>query len=457
MFDPLTAVKAFVQHPSVSTDPDYAEGMEGARNFIADLLGQLGCSVEIIATPRHPIVLAQRTGDASWPHIVIYGHYDVQPPDPLDLWTTPPFKPEVRKGRLYGRGAADNKGPLMVHIAAAGHLLEERPDLPLRLTFVIEGEEEVGSPSFKTFLKKYRDRIRGDFVLLSDTGSPNAEQIVITTGLRGLTGLEVELTGPRTDLHSGIHGGAVENPIKALCALCASLHTPDGQVTLPGFYDDVRTIHDWEKQELTRMQQSLETYKALLGVKAFPTAHRLSPFEAVRFGPTVEFNGITGGYQGKGAKTIIPSKASVKITCRLVPDQDPERIQQQLIATLHERCPQSVTIQCTPVPGGSPYSVVPPGRSNTPQDQPPLLSEAFREAETAVTHVFGHKPLFLREGGSVPVIADFKTIAGMDSLMIGVFTPADNLHAPNESFDLSIMERGIKVSRRTLSRIAAAR
>ena len=454
MFDPLSAVQSFIRHPSVSADSTYAEGMKGARDFIAGLFRNLDCSVSVIDTPKHPIILAQRTGDPSWPHVVIYGHYDVQPPDPLDLWTTPPFKPEVRNGRLYGRGAADNKGPLMVHIAAVARLLEQRPDLPLRITFIIEGEEEIGSPSFRPFLQEYCERIRGDFVLLSDTGSPNPEQIVITTGLRGLIGCEVELTGPCTDLHSGVHGGPVLNPIRALCSLCATLHTPDGKVAVPGFYDDVQPVQDWERQELSRLPQRLEDYKAFLGVDAFAATYGQSPFEAVRFGPTLEYNGITGGYQGEGSKTIIPSKASVKVTCRLVPDQDPKRIQQQLIATLHERCPKGVAIKCTPGHGGFPYSVVPPGRTNTPPNQPPRLAAAFREAEAAVTKVFGSKPLFLREGGSVPVIADIKKITGMDSLMIGLFTPEDNLHAPDESFHLGILQRGIDVSARILARIA---
>src|SRR5579885_532810 len=238
MFDPVEKLKEFIRHPSVSADSKFKDGMRGAREFVAGLLREMGFTVEIVPTALHPVVLARRGGDERWPHLLFYGHYDVQPPDPLDLWTTPPFDPVERNGRLYGRGAADNKGPLMTHLAAVAQLLEKNPRLPLRLTFLIEGEEEMGSPSFPEFLEARRDELqRADFVFLSDTGSPNGQQLVVTCGLRGLVLCDVEVTGAKTDLHSGLHGGVLRNPIQALAELCATLHTPDGRVNIPGFYD----------------------------------------------------------------------------------------------------------------------------------------------------------------------------------------------------------------------------
>lgn len=454
MNDPLAALKEYIRFPSVSADPAYHEGMNGARDHVCYLLEQAGMAVEVVNTPLHPIILGRREGDPSWPHVIIYGHYDVQPPDPVELWTSPPFEPMVRGERLYGRGAADNKGPLIVHLAAVSQLLAERPDLPLRITFLIEGEEEMGSPSFQPFLDSYKDKIAADFVLLSDTGSPREDQIVITTALRGIIGLEVEVTGPKGDLHSGIHGGAILNPIQALTEICASLHTADGRVNVPGFYDDVLEVEPWEREELARLETSEEDYAAFLGIDQFYTPEGFTPFEAVRFQPTLEFNGIGGGYQGEGSKTVIPSKARVKITCRLVANQDPETVKHAVVQAIRERSPKGVKVDIKTSHGGVPYLVVPPGRPNTPEDQEPVLGRAFRAAEQAITENFGKRPLYLREGGSVPIIADIKRTWGLDSLMIGLFLPEDNLHAPDESFHLGVMARGIPTVRTILAAIA---
>jgi acetylornithine deacetylase/succinyl-diaminopimelate desuccinylase-like protein len=454
MNDPIAALKEYIRFPSVSADPAYHEGMDGARDHVCFLLKEAGMEVEVVRTPLHPIILGRRDGDPSWPHVIIYGHYDVQPPDPVKLWTSAPFEPMVRGDRLYGRGAADNKGPLIVHLAAVSQLLAERPDLPLRITFLIEGEEEMGSPSFQPFLDAYKEKIKADFVLLSDTGSPREDQIVITTALRGIIGLEVEVTGPKSDLHSGVHGGAIMNPIQALAEICASLHTPDGRVNVAGFYDEVLDVHPWEREELARLATSEEEYARFLGVKTFYAPKGFTPFEAVRFQPTLEFNGIGGGYQGEGSKTVIPSKAMVKITCRLVANQEPETIKRAVVQAIHDRCPKAVRVEVKTSHGGVPYLVVPPGRPNTPLDQNPHLSRAFRAAEAAIRESFGNRPLYLREGGSVPIIADIKRTWGLDSLMIGLFLPEDNLHAPDESFHLGVMENGIKAVRSTLSALA---
>lgn len=455
MFDPIEALKEFIRHPSVSADPACIAGMVGARDYIAGLLAKIGLAVEIVPTTLHPIILAERKGPASWPHVIIYGHYDVQPADPLNLWTTPAFEPEIRGDRLYGRGAADNKGPLLTHVAAVARLLERRPDLPLRITFMIEGEEEMGSPSFPVFLDAYAERLRkADLVLLSDTGSPREDQIVITCGLRGLVLFDLEVMGARTDLHSGLHGGVLRNPIQALAELCATLHDADGRVNVPGFYDDVLDVHPWEREQLARFGQSEEQYREFLGIPAFYAHKGFTPFEATRFLPTLEFNGIGGGYQGDGSKTVIPSKAFVKVSCRLVSNQDPVKIRALLYRTIAERMPKDVTFRLVDQHNGTPYVVVPPDRSNTPANQSPVLARAFRAADTAIAEVFGKPPLYLREGGSVPIIADIKRVLGLDSVMMGLFLPEDNLHAPDESFNLNVMRKGIAASERILESVA---
>jgi acetylornithine deacetylase/succinyl-diaminopimelate desuccinylase-like protein len=455
MLNPIETLKEYIRFPSVSTDPAYAEGMRGAREFATGLLKDLGFKVEVVETDLHPVLLAERIGSPDWPHIAIYGHYDVQPADPFALWTDAPFEPTERNGRLYGRGTADNKGPTIVHMAALSRVLAEHPDLPLNITYVIEGEEEIGSPSMPKFFDQYAERLsQADFMLVSDTGSPNTEQIVITTALRGLVDFEIKLRGPKGDLHSGVHGGAVYNPLQALMEICASLHNPDGSVNVPGFYDDVVPVFDWEREELKRYPETVESYRAMLDVPAFFPANGLSPLEAVRFGPTLEFNGIGGGYQGEGSKTVIPSQAFAKITCRLVADQDPVKIRQQIFATIQERCPAGVTLTFRDGGIAEAYLAVPPGRPNTPADQPESLARAFKAAEVAIADQFGKAPIYLREGGSIPVIADFKKRAGLDALMIGLFTPVDNLHAPDESFSLELMKNAIAAFEQIIKDIA---
>jgi acetylornithine deacetylase/succinyl-diaminopimelate desuccinylase-like protein len=451
MFDPVEKLKEFIRFPSVSTDPKFGEGMRGAQKFVSDLLGSMGFKVEVVKTDVHPIILASRGGDPKWPHVVIYGHYDVQPADPLNLWKTPPFEPTIIGNRIYGRGAADNKGPLMTNIAAVARVLEENPSLALRITFLIEGEEEMGSPSFPAFLETHAERLReADFVYLSDTALPNEKQVVITCGLRGLALLDLHVTGARVDLHSGLHGGVLMNPIQALAEICASLHAPDGRVNVPGFYDGVLPVEPWERTELSKLQGDGNAYMDFLGIDAFYTVPGFSPFEAVRFQPTLEFNGIGGGYQGEGTKTVIPSKAFVKISCRLVPNQKPDRIKELVMEAIRARAPKGVKIEFVDQHKGDPYVVVPPGRPNTPKDQSAVLARAFRATEAAVTEVWGRPPLFLREGGSVPIISQIKDAAGLDSVMLGLFLPEDNLHAPNESFNLDVMKKGVETATRIL-------
>jgi acetylornithine deacetylase/succinyl-diaminopimelate desuccinylase-like protein len=455
MFDPIAKLQEFIRHASVSTDPKCRDGMKGAQEFVSGLLRSMRFNVEVVATDLHPIIFAQRPGDPSWPHVVVYGHYDVQPADPLALWQTPAFEPTIIGNRIYGRGAADNKGPLMTIIAAVAQLLEQDPNLPLRITFLVEGEEEIGSPSFPKFLERYADKLReADFVYLSDTGLPNEQQVVLTCGLRGLALFDVHVTGPKGDLHSGLHGGVLRNPIQALTEILATLHTPDGRVNVPGFYDAVLDVHPWERDELRKLGGDEKAYAQFLGIDKFCTPPGFNPFEAVRFQPTLEINGIGGGYQGEGTKTVIPSKAFAKLSCRLVPNQEPDKIKQLVMDTIRARTPAGVKVEFVDQHKGDPYVVVPPDRSNTPANQSPVLANAFRAADRAVAEVWGRPPIYLREGGSVPIIAQIKRVTGLDSVMFGLFLPEDNLHAPNESFNLEVMRKGTETTRRVFAALA---
>ena len=444
IFDALAMLEKYIRFPSVSTDPSFKEGMEGARNFASELLESMGFSVEIVDTQCHPIIFAERIIDETYPHVVLYGHYDVQPADPLELWDSPAFEPVIREGRIYGRGTADNKGPTMVHIAALHQVLEQDPDLPLNITYVIEGEEEMGSPSMPSFFDRYAERLsKADYMLVSDTGSPSKEQLVITTALRGLVELELNIKGPKSDLHSGIYGGAVYNPINALSEILASLHNSDGSVNVEGFYDGVSEIEAWERDELKQYPQSVEQFQAMLEVPGLYSPRGFSPLEAVRFEPTLEINGMGGGYQGQGTKTIIPSEAFAKITCRLVAGQKGDDIQDKVIQAIESRCPKAVELEVRRGCFANAYCVVPPHKSKSSENNFSGLAEVFKITDGAILENFGRSPLYLREGGSIPVIADFKNRAGLDAIMVGLFTPKDNLHAPNESFDLELMNRAI--------------
>lgn len=440
--DPVEALRRYVAHPSVSADSSFASGVTGARDCACTMLKELGFSVDLVDTPIHPIIVATR-GEPSWPGIVIYGHYDVQPPDPLGLWTSDPFDAQERNGRLYGRGAADNKGPQIVHMAALARALKKNPNLPLRITYLIEGEEEIGSPSFRKFLEDGKDRLQGDFLLVSDTGSPGPEQLAVTTGLRGLVALEVKVYGPKQDLHSGVHGGALLNPLQALAHACASLHDAEGRVTVPGFYDGVKAPEDWEREELSKLPITESSYAEFLGAPGFFPPPGYSPLEAIRFCPTLEFNGLGGGYQGEGSKTVIPAEAFAKITCRLVPDQSADDIANKVKSALQAAFPSAVRVEVAAKGGGDPYAILPPGKPGADEQAKPLLKRAFPLAEKCIEHAFGSSPLYLREGGSIPIIRDLKEVAGLDSLMLGLFTNEDNLHAPDESFNLEIMHKAI--------------
>ena len=450
---PVDALRQYVRFPSVSADQSFADGITGARDFACSRLEELGFAVDLVPTPINPIILATR-GDPSWPRLVIYGHYDVQPPDPLDLWTSEPFDPMERDGRIFGRGAADNKGPQIVHMAALARVLRDNPDYPIHITYLIEGEEEIGSPSFRGFLEEHQDRLKGDLLLVSDTGSPGPDQLVVTTGLRGLTALEVKIFGPKQDLHSGVHGGALLNPLQALMHICSSLHDEEGRVTVPGFYDAVRPPEDWERSELSKLPITENAYSHFLGVSKLFSPPGYSALEGIRFCPTLEFNGVGGGYQGEGSKTVIPAEAFAKITCRLVPDQKSEDIAKKVKLAILNACPAEVRVEVEVKGGGDPYVVIPPGKPGSTGQESELMKKAFDVAEHCIAENFGTSPIFLREGGSIPIIQDLKEVAGLDSLMIGLFTNEDNLHAPDESFHLGIMNNAIDAFEAFFKRLA---
>lgn len=441
----VDVLKEYAKFPGISADPAYAAGIKDTGEFLAKLLKKAGAEPEIAPTSGNPVVIGRfNAGRTDLPHIVVYGHYDVQPVDPLELWETPPFEPTVRDGRIYGRGTADNRGPHAVSIVALANLLERRPNLPLRVTFVFEGEEEIGSTHFGEFLDAHKDELKtGDFLLLSDTSSPDANNVAITIGLRGLVGFQLDIDGPNSDLHSGLHGGAVVNPLQALMEICATLHAPDGSVNVPGFYDGVIPPATWEREAFARFPQDESDYKKFLGVDALARQPGYTPLECARFVPTLEFNGIGGGYQGTGSKTIVPAKAFAKITCRLVPGQNPDDIREKVSRAILSRIPAGVRATLTPMQGCPPYFVCPPHRPNTPAGMNPALAAAFDAAEKIITEKFGNPPIYAREGGSIGIVEDFRRKTGMDALMIGFFTADSKIHAPNESADIAMLEKGV--------------
>ena len=449
-------LKEYLCFPSISADVSFQKGLSDAAVWAKNCLETLGLEAKIESTGGHPIVIGKRGHEREdWPHYLIYGHYDVQPPDPLELWQSPPFQPTLRDGRLFARGASDNKGQQCLQFEALARVLKECPDLPLRLTWLIEGEEEIGSPHFNEVLKRHAPLLSSaKALLLSDTSCPAMDTPAFTTGLRGLVALEVTIKGPKKEVHSGLYGGCVRNPISTLAQICASLHKEDGTVNVEGFYDGVEAPQKWEREEWSRLSGSLEQHRRFLGVDSFVCREGYSPFEAVAFLPTLEFNGVSGGYLGEGIKTIIPSQASVKISCRLVPHQNPKEVSQKVLAAIESRAPKGVCIEAKDLDTfGYPYVVLPPHKIGKAREEK-KFSWAFQAAHIALKEVFGKEPLYLREGGSVPIIGDFKKRLGVDSLMMGFILSEDRIHAPNESISLEMLEKGAEVYRRLFLALA---
>jgi acetylornithine deacetylase/succinyl-diaminopimelate desuccinylase-like protein len=418
--------------PSISTDPGCKEEIQRAAEWTADQLRTIGMSsVEILPTPRHPVVLGEWLGAGpDKPTILVYGHYDVQPPDPVESWHSQPFQPEVLGENLYARGAADMKGQVMATLKAAEAAMRAGL-LPLNLKFLIEGEEEIGSPNLETLITKNRNRLASDLALNPDTGMIAADLPTITYALRGLAYFEVRVYGPDHDLHSGLYGGVVHNPAQALCELIAGMHDEQGRVTLPGFYERVRPLSAEERAELARLPMDEAFYKKNTGAPALWGEQGYSPVERVGARPTLEVNGLYSGYVGEGAKTVLPAYAMAKISTRLVPDQDLDEVYAQLQQYLREKTPPTVRFEVNRLVGG-------PAAISARQ------SPAVVALQRAMEQVWGKRPLFRREGGSVPVVEIFQRLLGIESLNTGFALLDCNAHGPDEKLHLPTWYHGIE-------------
>lgn len=443
----LEELCAYLRFPSVSAQPQHASDMRACADWLAQHCRRIGLTAEVVPTTGHPVVLARTPRSAKAArgrkHFVVYGHYDVQPPEPFELWHSPPFEPVVKDGKLFARGACDNKGQNFAHLKAVEAYLKTGTPLPCDLTFLIEGEEEVGSKSLPAFLRQHRKQLACDAFVVSDTGMPARGLPALTYGLRGICALEITLHGPARDLHSGIFGGSVENPAMALCQLLGKLRDARGRITVPGFYDDVKPLSAYERRQLARLPYNEAAYKKLLGVKGLFGERGYTAIEQRSARPTLEINGLTSGYQGEGSKTIIPAWARAKLTLRLVPDQDPEKILRLLTTHLRRLCPPTVRLEINPGHGARPYAVSP---------QSPPAQAALR----ALRQAFGTEPVLLREGGSIPIVNEFKRILGADTLLLGLALPDDNAHSPNEKFELDCFVKGQLMSAHLWPELAAA-
>ncbi|NNF58187.1 MAG: dipeptidase [Rhodothermaceae bacterium] len=428
--------------PSISTDSQYDGDVRQAAEWLRSDLERIGMPrAELMETPGHPIVYAERIEDPALPTVLIYGHYDVQPPDPLELWESPPFEPVIRDGVLYARGTADDKGQLFMHVKAIEAYLATEGALPVNLKIMLEGEEESGSTSLVPFIEQHQDLLAADTVLISDTAlfAPGVPSLVY--GLRGMAYVEVTLTGPNRDLHSGVYGGAVENPINALCRLIAGAHDEQHRITIPGFYDHVRDLTEEEREGYRKLPFDEADWKEEIGVEHTKTEAGYTMLEGTSARPTLDVNGIWGGYTGEGAKTVLPAKAHAKISCRLVPDQTPDEITEKLRRYFEANTPETMTLTFKNLHGGHGALI-------------DTSAPAMQAAAKAMQGVFGREPLFTREGGSIPVVADFKRILGLDSVMMGFSLDSDAIHSPNEHFALERFHQGIEASIRFMDAYA---
>ena len=427
----LDELKDFVRIPSVSTDPGAKGEMQHAAEWVAEQMHGLGMEqVNIYPTAGHPVVYGELLkAGADKPSALIYGHYDVQPAEPLDLWHSPAFEPTQRGDNLYGRGASDMKGQVVISLKAVESLVRNG-GLPINVKFIIEGEEEVGSPSLGDFIAAHKDLLTCDFAINPDTGMMGADIPTITYGLRGLAYFELRVSGPDHDLHSGQFGGVVHNPAQVLCELIAGMHDEQGHITLPGYYDSVRPLDAEERDELGRLPTDEAFYLKQTGAPALDGEAGYTPVERVGARPTLEVNGLLSGFTGEGSKTVLPARAMAKISMRLVPDQDPEEVHQQLLRYLEEKSPGTIRWELIKMAGG-PASI-------TDRHLP-----AVQSLEKALEAVWGKPASFRREGGSVPVVAQMANILGVDSVLTGFGLPDDNLHAPNEKIHVPTFYKGI--------------
>ncbi|MGB8370575.1 MAG: dipeptidase [Limisphaerales bacterium] len=429
----------YLRFPSVSAQPQHKKDMRACAGWLVDHCRRIGLDARLCPTAGHPIVVAKTPASAALrrgkpqPHFMIYGHYDVQPPEPLELWKSPPFAPRIAGRSIYARGSMDNKGQNFAHLKAVEAYLQTGTPLPCDLTFVIEGEEEVGSANLAKFLKTHRAELRCDAVVVSDTDIPSPKHPALAYSLRGIIAFEITLHGPSRDLHSGVFGGSVENPAMALSRLLAQLRDANGRVTIPGFYDDVAPLSAYERKQFARLPIKDRDLQKLLGVKKLFGERGFTPTEQRSARPTFEINGLTSGYQGQGSKTIVPAWARAKITCRLVPNQRPAKIRELVCRHIGKICPPTVRLEIEAGHGAEAYLVSP-------------VSARARAALRALEAAFGCQPVLMREGGSIPIVNDFKKILGADSLLLGLGLPDGNAHSPNEKFNLDCFAKGQRMS-----------
>jgi acetylornithine deacetylase/succinyl-diaminopimelate desuccinylase-like protein len=417
--------------PSVSADPAFSEHVFATAEFVKEQLIKAGADkVEVCQTAGFPIVYGEKIIDPSKPTVLCYGHYDVQPADPIDLWDSPPFEPVIKDGKIYARGSADDKGQMYMQVKAFEMMMQNN-SLPCNVRFMIEGEEEVGSTNLEIFVKANKERLKSDAVLICDTSMIANDCPSITTGLRGLSYLEVEVTGPNRDLHSGVYGGAVANPINILCDMISSLHDEHRRITIPGFYDKVDEVSAAEREAMAKAPFSIDDYKAHLDINDVLGEEGYSTIERVSIRPTLDVNGIWGGYIGQGAKTVLPSKAYAKISMRLVPNQSHEEITALFEAHFKKIAPASVKVKVTPHHGGEP--------AVTPTD-----SKAYKAAEKAMEVTFGKMPIPLRTGGSIPIVTMFERELNTKSVLMGFGLDSDAIHSPNEHYGVFNYFKGIE-------------
>lgn len=433
----LAELLELLKIPSISADSKYKADVIRTAEAVRDRLIEAGAdNVSLCETKGFPVVYGEKIVDPKKPTVVVYGHYDVQPPDPLQLWTSPPFEPQIRKtpvhpqGAIFARGSCDDKGQVYMHVKAF-ELMMKTNSLPCNVKFMIEGEEEVGSPSLGPWIAENKEKLKGDVILISDTSMLGHDVPSIDVGLRGLSYMEVEVTGPNRDLHSGVYGGAVANPVNILCKMIADCHDANNHITIPGFYDKVKVLPDAQRAEINKAPFSEQEYMKDLEIGAVHGEKGYTTIERTGIRPTLDVNGIWGGYTGEGAKTVLPSKAYAKISMRLVPDQDWNEISELFKKHFESVAPKSVKVKVTTHHGGQPV-VVSTG------------SAGYRAAATAMEEVFGKKPIPTYGGGSIPIVALFKKVLGMDSILLGFGLDSDALHSPNEHFGLVNYYKGIE-------------
>ena len=433
----LDELMQWLRIPSVSSDPNSKEAMAQAAEYLKNRFIEQGVDkVEIYPTEGHPIVYAEKITDPSKPTVLVYGHYDVQPPDPLDLWDSPPFEPVMNKteehpeGAIYARGSCDDKGQVYMHVKAF-EIMAKDNDFPCNMKFMIEGEEEIGSVNLGKFCEEHKDMLKSDVILISDTGIIDNNTPSISTGLRGLSYVEVEVTGPNRDLHSGVYGGAVGNPINILAKMIASMHDENNHITIPGFYDKVEELSKEERSKMAEAPFSLDAYEKDLKIDSVYGEKDYSTLERASIRPTLDVNGIWGGYTGPGAKTVLPSKAFAKISMRLVPHQSSDEITELFSKHFKSIAPAGVKVEVHPHHGGEPVV--------TPTD-----SLEYKAAALAIVDTFGKEPIPQRGGGSIPIVALFESVLGVKSVLMGFGLDSDDIHSPNEHYGVFNFFKGIE-------------